>query len=228
MDLSERNYIKKNMIVNSREGLPTLILDDKDNAQLATLMQLTSGRFEAFLYDCDGTLADNMSAHKASYVQAAAQYGFDLDPAIIDELAGWPTAQVVAEIGRRYNVTLDALSFSQLKGEIFMKDIGQTKPIPFVMAHLLAHVGTRKIGVVSGGRRPTVERTLQVLGIDHLIDTLVCAGDTEKGKPYPDPFLKAASALNVDPAKCVVFEDGAAGVEAAIAADMQWIRIDKI
>jgi PAT family beta-lactamase induction signal transducer AmpG len=66
------------------------------------LVNLTEGRYDAFLYDCDGTLADNMHAHKAAYVKVAANHGLDLDPAIIDEFAGLPTVRVVEEINKRY------------------------------------------------------------------------------------------------------------------------------
>ena len=57
---------------------------------------------------------------------------------------------------------------------------------------------------------------------------LVCAGETERGKPYPDPFLMAAEKLGVKPEECFVFEDGDPGVQAAKAAGMQWVRVDQI
>jgi HAD superfamily hydrolase (TIGR01509 family) len=57
---------------------------------------------------------------------------------------------------------------------------------------------------------------------------MVCAGETEHGKPYPDPFLKAARLLGVAPGDCLVFEDGQAGVQAAEAAGMKWVRIDQV
>jgi len=82
--------------------------------------------------------------------------------------------------------------------------------------------------VVSGGSRSTVSITLSVLGLTDLIEVLVCAGETPNGKPHPDPFLKAAHDLNVDPKKCLVFEDGDPGTNAAEAAGMRWIRVDKI
>jgi HAD superfamily hydrolase (TIGR01509 family) len=85
-----------------------------------------------------------------------------------------------------------------------------------------------RIGVVSGGRRTTVTRTLTVLGVLPLVEVMVCAGETPHGKPYPDPFLAAASTLGVDPARCMVFEDGDPGVQAAIAAGMKWVRVDQI
>jgi HAD superfamily hydrolase (TIGR01509 family) len=94
--------------------------------------------------------------------------------------------------------------------------------------HLKSHLGKIRIAVVSGGSRSTVQKTLTILGILPYIEVLVCAGETPQGKPYADPFLKAAELLGVDPSKCVVFEDGVPGVKAAEAAGMDWIRVDQI
>lgn len=189
---------------------------------------MTEGDYEAFLYDCDGTLADNMMAHKLAYQEVAANYGIDLDLNIIHETAGWPTVLVAKEISRRYNVPLPD-TFAAEKSAIFIsKHIQQTLPIVFVYEHLKKNAGRLKIGVVSGGSRSTVSITLSVLGLTDLIDVLVCAGETPNGKPYPDPFFKAAQDLNIDPKKCLVFEDGDPGTKAAEAAGMKWIRVDKI
>jgi HAD superfamily hydrolase (TIGR01509 family) len=170
-----------------------------------------------------------MNAHKETYVKVAALDGVEIHPAIIDEFAGLPIALVVEEINKRYNTQFDAIAFEKAKFELFYKEyIDKTEPIEFVVAHLKASAGKVKIGVVSGGSRRSIEKTLTVLGIAHLVDVLVCAGETLRGKPYPDPFLAAAEQLGVAPEACMVFEDGNAGVQAAEAAGMQWIRIDKI
>jgi HAD superfamily hydrolase (TIGR01509 family) len=193
----------------------------------AILTRLSEGDFGAFLYDCDGTLADNMGAHKASYCAAATTLGFELDDAIIDELAGWPIIKVAEEIRKRYNGNFDPSAYAQLKNKLYESNyINETKPIEFVVEHLKAHVGKVRIAVVSGGTRASVSKTLKLLGISKLVEVLVCAGETPRGKPYPDPFLYAAEQLGVDPAKCLVFEDGNPGVQAAEAAGMRWVRID--
>ena len=185
--------------------------------------------YKAFLYDCDGTLADNMHAHKAAYKKAAKKHGIDLDTSIVDELAGWPTVQVAMEISKRYDVPLDAEQLASEKSAIFFHEhIEDTLPIEFVVKHLKNHLGKVRIGVVSGGRRATVTKSLSVLDIIDDIEVLVCAGETDLGKPHPDPFLLAAQQLGVHPATCLVFEDGNPGIQSAISAGMDWIRIDKI
>ena len=70
-----------------------------------------------------------------------------------------------------------------------------------------------------------MERTLKTLGLTDKFQVLVCAEDYTKGKPDPEPFLMAARLLNVEPAKCLVFEDADAGIAAAKAAGMQWVRV---
>lgn len=203
-------------------------MDSKHLEKLELLTKRTEGEYQAFLYDCDGTLADNMMAHKLAYKEVAANYGVGLDLNMVDEFAGMPTAIFAGEITKRYGVSLPD-TFASEKSQIFIdKYIEQTQPISYVAEHLKNHVGKVKIAVVSGGSRKTVTKTLTVLGLIDLVDVLVCAGETPKGKPAPDPFLAAAEALGVDPKKCIVFEDAELGVQGAIAAGMDWVRIDQI
>ncbi|OKS86298.1 HAD family hydrolase [Mucilaginibacter polytrichastri] len=205
-----------------------MINTDITTGKLEALTNLSQG-FKAYLYDCDGTLADNMGAHKETYIKVAADKGFVLNADIVDELAGWPTVKVIEEINKRYGTSFDPQEFNDLKYKLYLDEyINHIKPIEFVVNHLKAHAGKVKIGVVSGGSRESIQKTLQILGIDSLVEVMVCAGETVKGKPYPDPFLAAAEQLGIAPADCLVFEDGAPGVTAAEAAGMKWIRIDKL
>lgn len=200
----------------------------EDQIKLAKLNEKTAGNYEAFLYDCDGTLADNMQAHKLAYHGTASNYGVDLDLNMIDEFAGMPTVLFAKEITKRYAVALPD-SFAGEKSQLFIeKYIEETQPVHHVAQHLKNHVGKVKIAVVSGGSRKTVTKTLTILGLLPLIDVMVCAGETPNGKPAPDPFLAAAAALGVSPDKCMVFEDAELGVQAATAAGMNWVRIDQL
>jgi sugar-phosphatase len=54
---------------------------------------------------------------------------------------------------------------------------------------------------------------------------LVSADDVRQGKPHPEPYLRAAARLGIQPERCLVIEDAKAGVEAALAAGMQVLAI---
>lgn len=203
-------------------------MTSESQRKLQKLQEITAP-YEALLYDVDGTLADNMLAHKLSYKAAAAEYGVDLNTDLIDETAGWPTVAVAKEIARRYQTTFDFEVFSKRKSAIFIERfIQNTQPVDYVLAHLLSNEGIKRIGIVSGGSRSTLQITLKVIDVEGRFETLVCAGDTPKGKPDPAPFLLAAEQLGVDPQKCIVLEDGDPGVQGAINAGMGWVRIDQL
>lgn len=130
------------------------------------LCDLSKGDYKAFLYDCDGTLANNMQAHKDTYVRVALQYGVRISPEIIDEFAGLPIPLVVVEINKRYDTNFDPQEFEKMKSELFYNEyIEQTKPIQFVVDHLKQSAGKYKIGVVSGGSRKMILKTLEVLAL---------------------------------------------------------------
>jgi len=192
-------------------------------------LQALAEPYDALLFDVDGTLADNIHAHKAAYVAVSKEYGVNLDPDLIDETAGWPTVAVAREICNRYHVEFDVEVFSKRKSQIFIEEfIQQTQPIAYVRQVLFQNVGKKKIGIVSGGSRSTLNITLAVLEVKGKYEAMVCAGDTLNGKPSPEPFLLCAEQLGVNPEKCLVFEDGDPGVQGAIAAGMGWVRIDQI
>lgn len=185
--------------------------------------------YAGLLYDVDGTLADNIYAHKAAYAAVAAEHDIQLDTDLIDETAGWPTIEVAKIICQRYNKSFDPIVFSKRKSQIFIEQfVHKTKAIDYVVNHLKENEDLKKIGIVSGGSRSTLQITLEVIDVKGRYQTMVCAGDTPKGKPSPQPFLLAAQKLGLRPEECIVFEDGDPGVQGAISAGMAWVRIDQL
>ena len=68
-------------------------------------------------------------------------------------------------------------------------------------------------------------------GVKHCFDVIISAEDVERGKPHPDPFLKAHSLLartrreNVTPGECLVIEDSIHGISAARSAGMVCLAV---
>ena len=89
----------------------------------------------------------------------------------------------------------------------------------------LRQAGWRQ-AIASSAPRANVDVMLESAGIRELIDVVVSAEDVTRGKPEPDVFLEAAQRLGVAPAKCIVVEDAAAGIEAARRAGMRCIGVN--
>ena len=88
--------------------------------------------------------------------------------------------------------------------------------LPGVLDLLAALPANRWTVVTSATERLTRIR-LAAGGIS-VPEKLVTADQVTRGKPHPEPFLKGAALLGVEPAECVVFEDSSSGAEAGRAA----------
>ena len=100
------------------------------------------------------------------------------------------------------------------------------EPIFNGLPELLERVSAQyPLALASGSRHPTINAVLALRGLRRFFRAVVSSEDVAHGKPAPDIFLRAAELLEVQPAKCCVIEDSAAGVEAARAAAMTVIAI---
>jgi beta-phosphoglucomutase family hydrolase len=188
-------------------------------------LQIPTGDFKAYLFDCDGTVVDSMPLHLIAWQQALGEAGATFTE---DQFYGWgglPAADVIAKLNAEQGLHLSAALVAERKEEIYYTMLPQLKPVPEVLEHLLEAHGHIPIAVVSGSTRESVEASLGTLGLLGYFDTLVCAGEYPRGKPHPDPFLMAAEQLGVPPKECLVFEDAQPGIDAAIAAGMAWVRV---
>ncbi|MFC7649023.1 HAD family hydrolase [Streptosporangium lutulentum] len=72
--------------------------------------------------------------------------------------------------------------------------------------------------------RQIVDMVLRTIGAERFA-LVVAAEDTVRAKPLPDPYLKAAAALGLDPAVCVAVEDSPTGLAAAHAAGCRVVAV---
>ena len=193
---------------------------------MSSALTIPDGEFHAYLFDLDGTVADTMALHLQSWQQAVHEFGGEFPADLFWAWGGIPLPRTVEMLNERFGFTLSPPEVVHRKEQLYLTMIDQVKPIPSVLAHVQdAKARGLKTAIVSGSPRLSIERTLQVLGLDHTFDTEVGAEDYTHGKPDPEPFLTAASRLEVLPLHCLVFEDADAGIASAAAAGMPWVRV---
>ena len=174
----------------------------------------------ALIFDMDGVLVDTMPHHEQSWQLLAEQEGVQLEPRW-DDLRG---------LGRRDSlVTLlggQSLPGAQMqhllaeKNRLFLQLLGEVGPgdlLPGVQPLLEeAKAAGVPLGLASSSRNahPICER----LGIRPFFQAFADGTDVQRGKPAPDLYVRVVEALGVPAERCLVLEDGAAGVKAAHAA----------
>ncbi len=181
--------------------------------------------FGGYIFDCDGTLADNMPLHYRAWSRAMADFGGQYPEELFYEWGGRPTAHIVGALNERFGLAMDVQAVVRRKEEYYFQMIPEVLPMTEVVEVARRMRGKTPLAVASGGHRELVVATLRALGIEEWFDAVVCAEDYDRGKPHPDPFLLAAKLLGVAAADCVVFEDSPTGIEAAKAAGMAWVFV---
>ena len=163
---------------------------------------LPPGDFAAYLFDCDGTLADTMPLHYRAWRATLDPLGCPFPEELFYSLGGTPTDGVVEFLNQRNGLALPPMETAVAKERRFLELIPEVGPVESVVAVARdAHARGLPMAVASGGFRRVVEEILTALAIRDWFGAVVGGDEVVNGKPAPDTYLEAARQLGVDPAR---------------------------
>ncbi|MGV9452643.1 HAD family hydrolase [Streptomyces sp. NPDC003635] len=175
---------------------------------------------EALLFDNDGTLVSSLASVDRCWTRWAGEYGITAEQFGRVELHGRPAVEIAADLLPAAVVPEAVARIETLEVEDVPN--GGVELLPGTRA-FLDSLPAERWAVVTSATRRLAEARLDAVGI--LPKTLISADDITRGKPDPEPYLLAARELGVDPARCVVFEDAPAGLQAGRAAGMTTVAL---
>jgi beta-phosphoglucomutase-like phosphatase (HAD superfamily) len=187
---------------------------------------------DGFIFDCDGTLADTMPLHYQAWSETLAlKLGrpSDFTESLFYHYGGMPARQIIERLNLDYGYQLAVEQVAHEKEMRFVELLPGIGPVQEVIDVLNRLGPEAKVAVASGGLTDIVRKTLLFLGLSvgpkEKIKFLVGSDQVAHGKPNPELFLRAAKLLEVEPRRCLVFEDATPGFDAARAAGMDFIDV---
>jgi beta-phosphoglucomutase-like phosphatase (HAD superfamily) len=183
---------------------------------------------QGLIFDCDGTLVDSMPLHMRAWEYAIAEAGTIWDFDFFFSKKGMEEEGIVDLYNERFGTSLDSVATVRSKHEYFQAHPSEFKPIEHVVGVVWRYKDILPMAVASGSTRDNVHLELEAVGIKNLFKVILTADDEIRPKPAGDIFLEAARRINVPPDRCLVFEDGDLGVEAARKAGMHVIDVRSI
>ena len=175
------------------------------------------------IFDLDGTLVDTVYAHVFAWQRAFAEAGLAIEGWRIHRRIGMSGGLFARAAARELGHAIDGSAAEDLQrrhGELFREFLPERRPLPGAV-ELLKDLRRRKIayGIATSGRRPEIDRSLEVLGIGDDV-VVVDRGDVARAKPEPDLFLACAERLGIAPDECYVVGDAVWDLLAARRARM--------
>lgn len=181
---------------------------------------------KAVIFDMDGVIVDSEPFHFEVDKRVLKKCGFIANDDILNPYVGVSNPEMWKDLKDKYNLNLSVEELLKLQSELRMDALNETKIVAIDgIKELLNELKQNKIitAVASSSSRFFIEAILETIRIRKYFTVILSGEEVQRGKPYPDIFLKTAEMLRVTPQECVVIEDSTNGVKAALSAGMKCI-----
>ena len=191
---------------------------------------MTLPPFAALILDMDGLVLDSETTYCQAWRRAAAELGYQLDEVFLQNLFGHHADDVVKRLVSILGPDFDRHRFFQTAERHWFDHI-QSRGIPRMpgVDALLKVLRERMtpFALATNSDAHYARLCLRLGDLDDVFPVVVTRDQVASGKPEPDVFLEAARRLEIEPEACLVLEDSATGLQAARAAGMQAVLIQR-
>ncbi len=174
---------------------------------------MTILRCAAILFDLDGVLVDSTRSVERQWRIWARELGIDEEKAV-DVAHGVRAIEVIRKVAPHLDAEAEVRKLESREAA----DYDGVAVMPGA-AELVRSIPRDRWCVVTSGTRHLAVSRLRLARIPPP-NIMITADDVMNGKPHPEPYLKGAELLGVNPAECLVIEDAPAGIRSAHAAGM--------
>lgn len=178
---------------------------------------------EAVIFDLDGVITDTAEYHFQAWKRLADEEGISFDRADNEQLRGVSRRESLQRILRDRPVSEEQkLEMMSRKNRYYQDMLQQITPddlLPGVEA-LLGELDAADVPYAIASASRNAREVVLRLGIGERLAAIADGASVPRTKPAPDLFRFAAAQLNRPPRACLVVEDAAAGVAAALRAGM--------
>jgi len=172
------------------------------------------------VFDLDGVLIDSTACHRAAFDEVLRSFGVvDFD---YPRYAGWRTPEVIESelrrVGRPVDHSTIAIVAAQ-KSRIAREKLVASNPVRGECFTVLRELAVDySLALASSGSRESVELFLATNACWNLFRSILTGDDVTRAKPDAEIYRRTFIALGLEPRDCVVVEDAAAGIQAAVSA----------
>jgi HAD superfamily hydrolase (TIGR01509 family) len=181
----------------------------------------------AVIFDMDGLIVDTEPLYRDAIMAAAGDGGHDMPLTLYLTMIGLSGEATRALFNERFGKGFDFDDFWTRASKRFYELAASQLRLKVGVVELLDLLDDLRLprAIATSSHHEDVRHHLDAYGLLDRFQAVVAQGDYARGKPNPDPYLKAAERLRVEPALCLALEDSYNGVRAASNAGMMTIMV---
>lgn len=185
--------------------------------------------FEAVIFDLDGTLIDSMGIWRQIDIDFLEERNIPFPEDLQQCLEGMCFKDAADYFIERFKLPETNEELQTIWNDMAHRKYSET-PFKEDVKDFLNEAKRNgcKLGIATSNSTRLTEAVLKANDVYDLFDSILTGCDTRKSKPDPEVYLEAASLLNVNPEKCLVFEDVIPGIMAGKNAGMKVCGVDDI
>jgi HAD superfamily hydrolase (TIGR01509 family) len=181
----------------------------------------------AVIFDMDGVIVHSNPIHKTTINEFCTKYGLEVSDQELREKVYGRTNQdwIPAVFGDISQKKIDELADEK---EQMFRDVFDPKEhkVPGIIDFLkLLKANDIKMVVATSAPAENAVHILEGLEITNYFDAVLNSSHVTKSKPDPEPYLKAAKAVGVNPKDCIVIEDSISGVKSGLGAGAKVVGV---
>ncbi len=182
-------------------------------------------KISSIAFDMDGVIIDTNTAIETFWKQWATKERLVFtDHTISQYIHGRTTIETINELFKKSaNKVKEQILKSAIDFDMNMRP-GLIGGVDLFLKKIVAY--SDKIALVTSAPKERAKKMLKLNDIDKYFTYTVPGDEVKKSKPDPEPYLKAADKMNIDPGECLVFEDSNNGIISAVAAGMNVIAVN--
>ena len=183
------------------------------------------GQIRGVILDVDGTLVDSNDAHARAWVDALAEFGYQVPYERVRPLIGMGGDKVMPLLTGLSAEDGKGKQIAERREEIFTsRYLPQVRPLPGAR-ELLARMKDEglKLGVASSSKEDSLRRLLALVDGESLLDATTSSDDADNSKPDPDIVKAALRRVGQPPEHVVMMGDTPYDIQAASRAGIRTI-----
>ncbi len=184
--------------------------------------------FSAVIFDMDGLVLDTESTYVIAWQKASAIMGLDFSTDFCYSMSGLQSEDVKKKLLQHCGNDFDLSAFGALSKKHWHQYVNQhgilvnpgvSKFITLLQQHHIPYA------LATNSKLHNVTECLKYAQFENIFSTIITRDEVDKGKPAPDIFLLAAKKLDTAIEQCLVLEDSATGIKAALSSGAMSIFI---